>query len=308
MPNLKTPNISRGSRVAVVAHDAGGAEILSSYVQQESLDCLFAIDGPAKRVFQNRLGPLQIVGLKTAIKQCDWLLTGTGWQTDFEWQAIRQGKAEKKHTVTFLDHWVNYKDRFIREEVECLPNELWAGDLRAFSLAQATFPGVSVRLIENPYFKYFISEVERLDSVRGRSRDSKANVLFVSENINHNFFHQNDAIRFFISNLHSLGSDIARILIRPHPSEKVEKYSWVKDEFMSIGNDIKIELSNGDSLANEISNSDMVVGCSSMAMALGVMVKRRVVSCIPNNEIPLTLPFKEIQLLADLIKHGNRAA
>lgn len=300
------PSLSRGTRVGVVAHDAGGAEILASYVQQDELDCLFVLDGPAKRIFENRLGPLQVVSLETAIKQCDWLLTGTGWQTDFEWQAICQGKSANKRTVTFLDHWANYRGRFIRDGVECLPNEIWVGDQHAYSLAKSTFSEASIQLVENPYFKYFIKEVERLNALQASRRVGKRNVLFVCENINREKFHQNDVIRFFMSNLDRLGSEIGRVLIRPHPSEDVDKYSWVKEEFGSNVMKARVELSNGNPLANEIAESDIVVGCTSMAMVMGVMAQRRVISCIPNNEIPLTLPFEKIELFSDIIKRSNR--
>ena len=39
-------------KTAIVAHDAGGAEVLSSYVRQQGLDCLFSLRGPALAIFE----------------------------------------------------------------------------------------------------------------------------------------------------------------------------------------------------------------------------------------------------------------
>ena len=285
--------------VAVVAHDAGGAAILASYVAQQQIsDVRFVLAGPAKQIFQQRLGEIHAVSLSEALAACDWVLTGTGWQTDFEWQAIRQGRAVGKDVVTFLDHWVNYPARFVWESMTCYPDEIWVGDEHAAGIARKSLPELAIRQVDNPYFSYFVSEVGRMDDAAGTEGRHGKNILFVSENIDRDGFHQHDAIRYFMANLDSLGVDVGQILIRPHPSESTEKYAWVAAEF---GWDVRI--SDGASLEEEMALSDIVVGCTSMAMALAVMAGRRVISCIPDEKIPLTLPFGEIERLSVIIKN-----
>lgn len=284
--------------IAVVAHDAGGAAILANYVAQEKVDALFVLAGPAVEIFRQRLGEVRTVSLSEALTACDWVLTGTGWQTDLEWQGIRQGRAAGKFVVTFLDHWVNYPERFARGGVTCYPNEIWVGDEYAAGLARKTLPELTIRQVGNPYFSHFVSEVERMDRAVGAERLHGRNILFVCENINREGFHQNDAIRYFMRNLDSLGVEVGRILIRPHPSESVVKYAWVAEEF---GRDIR--LSRGESLAEEVAASDIVAGCSSMAMALAVMARRRVISCASPERI--SLPFAEIEQLSDIIKQSK---
>lgn len=279
--------------VAVVAHDAGGAAILASYVAQEGVDALFVLAGPAEPIFRQRLGKIHVTPLSEALAACDWVLTGTGWQTDIEWQAIRQGRAAGKHVVTFLDHWVNYPARFARNGVTCYPDEIWVGDAYAAKLARKNLPGLTIRQVDNPYFSYFVSEVERKDMAASTERRHEKNILFVSENINRDGFQQDDAIRYFMANLDSIGVDVGQILIRPHPSESAEKYYRVAREFSW-----DVRISDGASLEEEMALSDIVVGCTSMAMALAVMAGRRVVSCIPDEKIPLTLPFGQIERLS----------
>ena len=100
--------------ICVVSHDAGGAEILSSYVRQQDLDCVYSLAGPAQKIFERKLGEVVSLPLVEALQQCEWLLCGTSWQSDLEWHAIALAKKMGKRTVAFLDHWVNYQERLIR--------------------------------------------------------------------------------------------------------------------------------------------------------------------------------------------------
>jgi len=60
--------------LAVVSHDAGGAEILSSYVRQEGLHPVFVIEGPARRIFERKLGAIEVVPIEEAIRRLAGLL------------------------------------------------------------------------------------------------------------------------------------------------------------------------------------------------------------------------------------------
>ena len=79
-------------RIAIVAHDAGGAEILASYVHrlplQEQRHCLLSLGGPAAGVFARRLPQIRAVPLEQAIGEADRVLGGSGWQSDLELRAI----------------------------------------------------------------------------------------------------------------------------------------------------------------------------------------------------------------------------
>jgi hypothetical protein len=285
--------------VAVVSHDAGGAAILASYVAQEGLDSLFVLAGPAEKIFRERFnGSLHTVSLLEALSASDWLLTGTGWQTDFEWQAIRQGRAAGKYIVTFLDHWVNYPARFVRNGITTYPDEIWVGDEYAAAIAKKSIPELPIRQLDNPYFSYFVNAVQRTDNANDTERRYCKNILFVSENINRVGFHQDDAIRYFMTNINNIGVDVFQILIRPHPSELPDKYFWAVEEF---GGSVRV--SSDESLDVAISWSDVVVGCTSMAMVLAVLAGRRVISCIPDEKIPFTLPFTQIEHLSVITNH-----
>lgn len=294
---------------SIVAHDAGGAELLSSFVRRNDLRCTYVLHGPAVKVFERKLGKIDVLPLEESIVRSHWVLTGTSWQSDLECDAIRLASKLGKRSVAFLDHWVNYRERFERDGELCLPNELWVGDTVAAKMAKALFPDNPVSLIENPYFIDVCEEANEYPS--NNSNSTSIDVLYVSEPLSEHAMHQygderyrgyteNDAINYFLSNLQSLENalkkKIRNILIRPHPSESKKKYSWVKKEFK-----LPIEISNGGSLVREIQLSDVVVGCSSMALVVGCLLNKKVISCIPTGNAP-SLPHPEIKVMADIIK------
>ena len=100
------------SRVALVCHDAGGAEILSSWLLRSDDLCSVVAEGPAVSIFNRKCPDAKRLSLAEATENADWVLCGSGWSSDFERQAIQFCRKERKKTIVFLAHWVNYKERF----------------------------------------------------------------------------------------------------------------------------------------------------------------------------------------------------
>ncbi len=110
--------------VAIVCHDAGGAEIISSYIKRHGLVCEYALAGPALKIFKRKLGIHHVKSVEYVINNSEWLLCGTGWQSEFEWKAIQLARDMGKKSVAFLDHWTNYFERFVRLGNIHLPDEI----------------------------------------------------------------------------------------------------------------------------------------------------------------------------------------
>lgn len=297
--------------ICVSAHDAGGAEILSSYVRQQGLNCLYALDGPALKIFERKISRVDTRPLVDAIQQSDWLLCGTSWQSDLEWQAIQIAREMGKKAVAFLDHWVNYRERFVRAGETHLPDEIWVGDLLAEAMAHKIFPELKIRLVENPYFNDLKRELAQVSRPTERTANN-LKVLYVCEplrehalreygNERHWGYTEEEALRFFLSNIQALMAPVGHIVIRPHPSEAPAKYDWAKHEF-----DLPIESGGVKTLFEEVAECDVVIGCESMAMVVGLLADRRVISCIPLGGKPCGLPHQEIESMQDLIKSGGR--
>lgn len=295
-------------RVAVVSHDAGGAEILSSWLRQNHRPYHLVIDGPAIKIFERKLGPINNNSLRDAIKSCDWVLCGTSWQSDLEKQAIIEAKNVGKKVVTYLDHWVNYSDRFrVREEV-ILPDEIWVGDLDAKSIAEKTFPETKIVFVPNPYFEDIKLELRSLPKPRKSSEH--CSILYVCEPIREHAmlvhgdprfwgYTEEEALQYFLKNMQILGCLIDEVKIRPHPSEKKEKYTWVSRAYSFVR-----EIESNRSLIDQIVEADVVVGSNTMAMVIALLANKRVICSIPPGGSPCALPQSSIEhMQAMVLKH-----
>jgi hypothetical protein len=297
--------------LCIASHDAGGAEVLASWVARRQEPCRLLLAGPALRVFERRLGQAPApLTLEQALQECDHFLTGSSWQSDLEWQVIRTARARGKRVVTFLDHWGHYRERFIRHGEECLPDALWTGDEEAHALASMLFPGMPVELVTNPYFEDVREAVAGFAAAsQGVGRDAGLRILFVCEPLSehglqefgdplHWGYTEFDALRFFFSRLSLLGRPVAEAVIRPHPSERPGKYDALAGELQAMAG-IPVHVGGGEPLLKEIARCDVVAGCESMAMVVGLVAGRRVISAIPPGGRPSSLPHRQIEILGE---------
>jgi hypothetical protein len=300
------------THVAVISHDAGGAEILSSWLSRANCVASVVVSGPAEAIFRRKCPCAEFLTLDDALEKSDWLLCGTGWQSSFERKAIARGRALGKKTVAFLDHWVNYRERFDEAGVSVLPDEIWVGDADAERIARAQFDVTPVLLQSNPYIEDLLAEIARTQTVPSASTASR--ILYVCEpvaehalaqygNERHWGYTEHDALFFFLTNVAALGQPIDAITIRTHPSEPVDKYQWAQD-FAAL----PIQFGGKHTLLEETLAADIVVGCESMAMVVGLLAGKRVISAIPPEGRRCQLPHQEIehmqQLIADFAHHG----
>lgn len=293
--------------ITVVSHDAGGAEVLSSYVRQEGLECLFVLEGPARNIFERKLGHIATHRLDEAIRQSTSMICSTSWESDIEVSAIKMSRTLGKHSIAFLDHWVNYRERFTRDGETVLPDEILVCDQMAKAMAMDVFLNVPIKLIDNPYL---IDIKHELNSIQTHSPSTSGSisVLYVCEpisthallrygNAHYWGYVEEDALRYFLLNISALNKPVKRVVIRPHPSEASDKYSWVQQEFK-----LPIILGGTCPLVEEIAESDVIIGCESMALVVALSIGKKVLSCIPPNGRACVLPHTEIVKLQDLLK------
>ena len=292
-------------RVAVVSHDAGGAEILSSWVNHTHHLVIIAAAGPAESIFRRKCPQAEFFSLNEALQKCSWVLCGTSWQSNFERKAIVSARALGKKTVAFLDHWVNYRERFVEAGSSVLPDEIWVGDAEAERIARTEFGDTRIILHSNPYTEDLLAEISQIRKVIVESVFKR--ILYVCEpvaehaliqfgNKHHWGYTEHEALRFFLNNLSVLDIHIESITIRPHPAEPEGKYDWVNGLKL-----ISIEHGGGKSLLEETLESDIVVGCESMAMVIGLMASKRVICSIPPGGRACQLPHKNIENMQQLV-------
>jgi len=291
--------ISDDDVVLVVAHDAGGANILVHLVDLLPGQLYFSMTGPALRIFNERFG-VNMVRDRTleSIDQATCLVVGTSELSNDEWLAMRHANETGKPVYAFLDHWINYSQRFVRNGIAVQPTEIWVGDGYAHDLAVAEFPGTHVRLHANPYSAEILREAGRL---RIRSADGiTRRVLYLTEpagRIARNLdaipgikgYTEFEAVRYFLDNALRAFPQVESLTFRLHPSEESGKYAELLSEFPGM----PIVISSA-TLASDLAHADAVVGTHSNVLAIAISTGIPAITAIPPEGIPCILPQREV--------------
>lgn len=295
-------------KIAVVAHDAGGANILVSLVLKyyDAFDWRFIVAGPAARIFSaHPLLQKKIMVDRTT--ECllgellpDIMITGTGWETDHEILGIRFAKENGIPVVSYLDHWTNYRDRFGSATgwLANLPDYIAVGDMYAFERASLDgFPVTKLLPLENPYLENFLLPVS------STCRVPSNRLLFLSEPFDADFVpsgveYSNKWVGIECSILGKILRAVFgapalsgyTLAIRLHPSEAFDKY----DDFKVRGEGrIEIHDAFSRSLVDDCCAADCVIGISSMALLVSASLSRKTISFSPQG-MDGGLPHSEI--------------
>ena len=298
-------------KIGIFCHDAGGSEIISHWANkaQKKYKLRFYLSGPAVSVFSKNLTFEYENNFKETIKNFiepnETILCGTSWQSNLEKIAMRKAKDLGKRIIVVLDHWVNYRERFILDRDQLfVPNEVWVCDEYAEKIAKTIFDHDIVLKKDNYYTDFIKQEIEKKYSKKGHNENNK--ILYVCEPVkthaelttgDKNFYGYTEeaALRFFLDNLNVFQSN-EEVILRPHPSELPTKYNWALDYYQG-----KISIGGNKTLLEEILSANVVAGCESMAMVVAMVAQKKVISSIPPGGRSCRLPHSDIIHLRDLI-------
>jgi hypothetical protein len=293
-------------RLLVVAHDAGGAEIVSAWLRRhlDEWDSELVLDGPAVAIFARKLGDrLPRHGDLPALDGVSLVLCGSSATAPLERRAVRAARAAGVRCAVWLDHWTNYVLRFTAVDGLVLPDEVWVADEYAAVLARAELPGADIRLKGNPYLEDFAAEVSRLEDRRGVGAAAVERILYVTEPISAAAeratgdpdgwgYTEFDALRRYLAELAGREGAPVELRLRAHPSEPPAKYDGVLSE---ADGRIVMRAASGASLAEDVAWADTVVGCDTMALVAALAAGRRAISVLPREAGGVSLPHPEIE-------------
>jgi len=292
--------------IGVVCKDAGAANQIASYIMNNPGQYIFALQNPATSIFTEILGHVENTELDEVVKLSDEILTGSGWTSDFEWRGIREGRKNNKKVITHLDHWNNYRERFIRNFELNLPEELWVSD--AYSLQIATLLFASTKIIRKPDY-YLQAQIVRINEIRAseiqEERIEKSKVLFISEPLLDStelgYLAQIDLGNVlkleFLDLIDKSPNNNFEIRVRPHPSE-LRREAETRSLTGTVG------LSPGASLSGDLAWADYVVGMDSYALYVADNARIPTVSIASWLGREITIPRGNIKFLQknDLIE------
>ena len=271
--------------VLVVAHDAGGAEMLAAYVGANSKKHQFDVYAaePAFGIFRREGVAAKKIArsnLKKVINahRDSSVLLGTGHPKSLELAALKEAKKQGIPTVSYLDSWKRYRERFgypSRGWKKNLPDKIWAGDRVAYALARKCFPSIIVERAPNFYFQNVRSRVKS-------TRRREGAILFLSVAGNISF-----AVLEAILLDYSSKKKSPEIIVRLHPLNDRRRFDALARSFHA-----RVVLSDSDDIASDISKAQVAIGGETTALAVAAYSGLPAV-CLWRATVPL--PFKGME-------------
>jgi hypothetical protein len=278
-------------KIAVASHDAGGAAVLASYLFMGNLEFTASAIGPSKAVFNQFFCEYDKFSCFKST-EVDTLITSTSATSTHELSIIKQAKIQNVNTISILDHWVNYPERFLRDDNNTLPNEIWVTDRDAFRIASDLFKRVKVRKISNPYKEFLINKHSNF------SQYQRNNILYCTEPIKKLYptqelsYNEFIAIECFFKKLEEIRCE-KKIIIKNHPTEQISKYEYLIEKFPNL----KIQISSEYDLFEELKSSFFVIGCNTMALVVASWFEIPTLNAIPIGSEQSILKIKDMAYL-----------
>lgn len=289
--------------LAICCHDAGAANLIAAWVASAGVDEIkVCAEGPAKSIFERECSLADFYSLPAALDGAATLLSGTGWASDLEHSSRVEAARMALPSLAVVDHWVNYRMRFVREQVEVLPDALIVTDEEAAKIARLEFGNSPpVLLWENRYLRNEAAKIQH--RMVAEARHPPQRILVVLEPIRTDWIEgaarapEFRALDYLLEELtrQSLNTTSLVLRLRPHPSEPRDKYAtWCDDR----RKDWQVELSATVSLAEDIAWADAVVGLHSYALVVAKAAGRKAFSYLPPEVENVVLQHAGIERLS----------
>lgn len=298
-------------KILAVAGDAGGARALEPVVRRlrstpgMEVECrAFAAASEIWEKAGFRPVPcnfLEVRGFNRII------LGGTVGSEQYELEVIRQARTLKIRTVSVLDFWSHYRERFTTHEgAFVLPDAIAVMDAQACQdMIALGFPRECLHVTGHPVFdelaRYDGSEAKnqaglRLRQLVGRPSDERC-ILYASQPLSQLFsrealgFLEDEVLQDIIASLGRVldrQSKRASLLVKLHPREMGKPYPLPP----SPSPNLSVVLVGRDGIEpREMAvGSDLVIGMNSMLLMEACLLKRPVVSYQPGLRIEDPLP------------------
>jgi len=140
--------------ILISCHDAGAANLIYYWMKKfDKNNFFFYNKGPAKEIFKKKNVELS----KIKKLDIDLIITGTSQFSSLENKVRIIASKLNIFSITFLDHYANYKKRFYYNNRFKLPDEIWSFDIYSYKLARKIFKNVLIKKKIN-YFIYSLKK------------------------------------------------------------------------------------------------------------------------------------------------------
>lgn len=288
------------AETAVVMHDAGAANQILAWIDAGLVPATRAYaEGPAAALWASRPRHALRPSLSSAMEGAQALVSGTGWASDLEHRARAIASRSGIASHAALDHWVNYRDRFVRDGETVLPDSLWVSNPEAADIARRDLPGIPVQQLPDLYLEGQLREIRAAEA-----GGAGGSALVVLEPARSDWGRGSpgefQALDYLLAHLPEAGIAPGTALrLRPHPSEPEGKY----DDWIAANLRYGISRDRHSGLAAAIGCATTVLGLNSYALTVALAAGRKVVSILPPWAPPCVLPQAGILHLRQMAGH-----
>ena len=247
--------------IIVVCNDAGGAASIASLLRMLNIQPEGIVTGPAISVFEKLKVKYREIDIHDTNFPEKLLIMGSSIYGGNESLALEDPRFENNIKIVILDHWMNYRERF-NKNGKVLPNQFWVTNNLAYELASQVFHETPVELIPDSQLALIRRTFHQLQGSRDvllliweYQTQSEESLKFPIGLINTRI---GQLERFCIENA------IAKIIVRLHPSQSKEDFE--SDITLLQIDNVRVEISQNESLETDLANSVAVVGFSSTAL------------------------------------------
>ena len=265
-------------KIGLICKDAGSGFFLSQMCKKNKNKYLYFLKQPALNIFKNEIGNFRNNLKLKKLNNVDKIISGTG-KTNFEKNIIHRF-IKKKFIVVYVDHWVNFKNRFTYKNFFLAPSEIWVSDRKTLNLSKNYFPKITKTFslnIKNKIIKKqnkSVSFLYLLGSLNKNKLDNKLTKTI--KNLEKKSF---EKFILFVKKNKIYEKNIS-IKIRIHPEEKNKVF--IKKKLKKLKN-ITMSKSN---LIDEINISTHVFGANSTSIIIAEKLKKKLIICLDkDNEI-----------------------
>ncbi len=222
------------NRTLVISFEAGSAEIISEYLlQKKDKDKLiFVLNETAMNIFKKKRFKIHDVSKKIRSYDIKKILFGASFfnqEIDF----IKKKKLDKIPNICLLDHWVNYKKRFLYNRKIFSPNKIYIFDKHALKIIKKiSFKNTIIQMIKNP----LIENVKKIKNVK------RKNIVIFLNNIEYKnrklsdrkFISNKSLIKNSLNYIYKKGLLFNQVFIKLHPANDVKLYKNYIKKFKNL--------------------------------------------------------------------------
>jgi len=275
--------------ILYVATDAGPARYIATLINAINFPFYCLCSEISWNVFEG-------YGIKATLNEDEidyekirLVITGTCLNACKDKTAIRKAKNLGIPSISIIEHWSLYKERFLLDDKLCLPDYIFVNDDIAMKEAiQSGLPQDKLYISGNPYLEG-LSKRELFPMPKDKwlqqyNLKMQPTITFISETYHDDFPQGSENYPGFdeyevLNTLVEISNENKyNLLIREHPSDCINKYH----EYLTS----EIVLEKEKNFDSVIMNSDFIIGMGSMFLLEASLFRKDIISYRPNERYP----------------------